>query len=486
MTYLLQTLTFLILIPLTAFPVEDSIKESIIQHKYEFIEYDSNDLYKPGALKVFFDKLDSLENGSIRKLSILHIGDSHIQADFFTGQIRKAFWKKFGNGGRGLVFPYKIARTNGPSGLDMFSNATWEVKRNVFPEISMRTGISGIGIRTGSRHAILKTGLKPEDSIPCYFDRITVFTPGSNDQYDLMVTTHPERDVLERTFIQYSDEYYTIRNGDYLGKIAANSGASVAKLKEWNNLKSDRIIAGDKLIVKRVKHPAESLNLSSFTIRDTLITAGNTAGCTFRFLSPVEFCFLHAVAGSETQRSITIQGILLESVDSTGIIYSMSGVNGAKFRHYNLSEDFFSQTGSLDPDLVIVSLGTNETRDASFAGESADDEISRFIGSLKASCIHAAILFTTPPDNLVKRKYHNKKCREIRHLIYRAADADTCAVWDLYSIMGGEGSMSQWKKAGLGRPDGIHFTREGYEVQADLLFDALLKSYYNRNEHEPE
>lgn len=482
---LLISVLFCLLCPVI-FAFDDSIPDNAFERKYKFIEYDSNFIRNPEILEFFFSKLDSLENGSIKKVRILHIGDSHIQADFFSGFLRKELWRRFGNGGRGLVFPYKTARTNGPSDLDVFSNATWEVKRNVFPEITMRTGISGIGIRTGTRHAILKIGLKPMDSIPQYFDRITVFTPGTDDQYDLMVSIHPESDILERTSIQYTNEYYTIKNGDYLGKIAIKFGTSVSRLREWNNLKNDRIYAGDKLVVKKVRQPSESLDLSSFSIIDTIQTGEGRLWCTTDLPFPMEYCFLHALAGDESQNKITIEGILLESVDSAGIVFSMTGVNGAKFKHYNLSDDFMTQAGRLQPDLVIISLGTNETLDASFMGENARREIDRFISSLKSACNDPAVLITIPPDNQVKRRYTNKKCPEIRELLFRAADSNQCAVWDLYEVMGGGGSMAKWKKAGLGRPDGIHFTREGYEVQAELLYDALIRSFINSKAHELE
>ena len=39
------------------------------------------------------------------------------------------------------------------------------------------------------------------------------------------------------------------------------------------------------------------------------------------------------------------------------------------------------------------------------------------------------------------------------------------------------GEMNPWKSKGLGRPDGIHFTQEGYELLGKLLYNAIMKSY---------
>ena len=54
-----------------------------------------------------------------------------------------------------------------------------------------------------------------------------------------------------------------------------------------------------------------------------------------------------------------------------------------------------------------------------------------------------------------------------------------CAVWDFYSVMGGLNSVSLWYKEDLVKNDKIHFTREGYILKADLLFNAIMKSYDN-------
>ena len=44
---------------------------------------------------------------------------------------------------------------------------------------------------------------------------------------------------------------YRVKSGDYLGKIAANHGTTVAKIKKWNNLKTNDIRVGQRLIIYR-------------------------------------------------------------------------------------------------------------------------------------------------------------------------------------------------------------------------------------------
>ncbi len=45
---------------------------------------------------------------------VLHLGDSHVQAGFFTMPIREYFGRQFGLSGPGLIVPYRILGTNEP------------------------------------------------------------------------------------------------------------------------------------------------------------------------------------------------------------------------------------------------------------------------------------------------------------------------------------------------------------------------------------
>jgi membrane-bound lytic murein transglycosylase D len=46
-------------------------------------------------------------------------------------------------------------------------------------------------------------------------------------------------------------KYHTVRSGESLGTIAKKHGATVSQLRKWNNLHSDRIHAGQKLVVRQ-------------------------------------------------------------------------------------------------------------------------------------------------------------------------------------------------------------------------------------------
>ena len=62
-------------------PVVDSIE----------VIFSGNDVQNATAIRTFFEKLYQLEQTKQGKINIVHIGDSHIQADLFTAKIRSPF-----------------------------------------------------------------------------------------------------------------------------------------------------------------------------------------------------------------------------------------------------------------------------------------------------------------------------------------------------------------------------------------------------------
>jgi membrane-bound lytic murein transglycosylase D len=58
---------------------------------------------------------------------------------------------------------------------------------------------------------------------------------------------------------------YVIRSGDNLGSIANRYGVTVSQLKEWNNLKSDLIHPGQKLIIYTKKTTTKNTTVTSST-----------------------------------------------------------------------------------------------------------------------------------------------------------------------------------------------------------------------------
>ncbi|HEX8547480.1 MAG TPA: hypothetical protein VF691_11000, partial [Cytophagaceae bacterium] len=160
---------------------------SEIQQSYPFIKtYENRVGNDSEALKKFYNKLESLKEKN-NTVTITHIGDSHIQADFFSGKVRENLQLEFGNAGRGLIFPYKVARTNEPYNYQSFSNVTWQSKRNIALADSLPIGVSGITIKTDSAGAFIKLKVTNRPQLDYGFNKISIFHDKCSDCFDILV-----------------------------------------------------------------------------------------------------------------------------------------------------------------------------------------------------------------------------------------------------------------------------------------------------------
>ena len=174
-------------------------------------------------------------------------------------------------------------------------------------------------------------------------------------------------------------------------------------------------------------------------------------------------------------------GISLENGRS-GVIYHSFGIIGANCDSFAKSAFFHRQLEYVQPDLVIVSLGTNDGSTPYFKKDEFTARLDSLLQKIREICPHSAILLTTAPDSYFPRQRRrtampNTNMASEREAILELAALRHCAVWDLYSVMGGDGSMAIWRESALANLDNIHFTKEGYERQGRLLFEALMKGY---------
>ncbi|MCX7954169.1 MAG: GDSL-type esterase/lipase family protein [Bacteroidales bacterium] len=96
-----------------------SIENHEIYSKYNFIDYSKNYFYNVTNRNFnnFFGKIDTLILFGNKKIKILHIGDSHVQADIFTTKIREYFKDFFLSkiSPPSILFPYRpLLNTNEP------------------------------------------------------------------------------------------------------------------------------------------------------------------------------------------------------------------------------------------------------------------------------------------------------------------------------------------------------------------------------------
>ena len=137
----------------------------------EIICPDSNRLGgNVAALEPLFQKLEALEKkDTTAVISILQIGDSHIQAGFFPNEVRENLQREFSNAGRGLIVPLKLAGTNEPPDYAITSPNSWNRSNCITRAATEEPGMSGMSIVTYDRH--IELDIKTKEP----FDRIWAF-----------------------------------------------------------------------------------------------------------------------------------------------------------------------------------------------------------------------------------------------------------------------------------------------------------------------
>ncbi|TAE01272.1 MAG: hypothetical protein EAZ97_03550 [Bacteroidetes bacterium] len=148
---------------------------------FPFIKKSENQLFFPdqNCMKHFFSALDALESkDKKRKVNIVHIGDSHIQADIFSGRVRELFQQnnRFSSGGRGFVFPYEAAKTNNPHNYHSSYTGTWEGKRSIKADSFSRWGLAGITAVTYDEKSTITIDSK-EKQEELKISKIKIFYP---------------------------------------------------------------------------------------------------------------------------------------------------------------------------------------------------------------------------------------------------------------------------------------------------------------------
>lgn len=172
---------------------------------------------------------------------------------------------------------------------------------------------------------------------------------------------------------------------------------------------------------------------------------------------------------------------LAHETGQAGVVYHILGVNGATCGTFATPERIREIVG-LNPDLVIVSFGTNEAHARRYSAAEHRGEMDRLLAGLKAGCPNAAFLLTTPPGAYVRNgrrgRTVNPRTPQVAETQRAFARENRIALWDLYHIAGGkEHACRNWTAAHAYQRDKIHFTREGYTLQGLLLHEAFIKAY---------
>ncbi|MDR0823517.1 MAG: LysM peptidoglycan-binding domain-containing protein [Prevotella sp.] len=426
-------------------------------------------------LNPVFEKLYNLEMTKKGKINIVHIGDSHIQADFFTNTIRSELQSVFGDGGYGFTFPYSLIRTNGTRAVRYSSNAVWQNIKNISPIADVGVGLSGIALYTSADNFILQLYTEADYE----FNKVKIIYPEKDLHYKMSITADP----LEVTggspsaTVSVGIKYHKVKSGESLSTIGRKYGVTITQIKKANGMKSNTIRIGQSLKIP-VKGTAKTTTPA--------IRASNIEGKELQYVNLVSKPYYASYSCDSAIRRVTLipdgqmamytlNGFVIEN-DKPGVIYHTIGVNGARMSDYNKYQLFFDQLPILRPDLVILSFGTNES-----FGKMSDTEyifqLNEFVSKIKKQNAKATILVMTPPPSMFRHRLPNTFIADYSIALM---GINYLPVWDLYSRMNGDSAIRpSGDYASMIAQDKVHYTSGGYEAQGELFASDFIEAYNN-------
>ena len=172
----------------------------------------------------------------------------------------------------------------------------------------------------------------------------------------------------------------------------------------------------------------------------------------------------------------TLRGIYLDKPGG-GFTYVEAGVNGASTRSWAQCDLWEQDLHRVHPDLVIFSIGINDIQGNEFESNRFKAHYRTLIKQVRRVNPRCAILFTGINDSWRKRN-PNPLTIAAEEAFRELAKEYNAVFWDWFEVMGGFGSMATWQEAGLAQSDKVHCTQAGYRLVGDLLFEAIMDSYY--------
>lgn len=378
------------------------------------VDIDKNALIFPGSFKyidIFEKRLESLLRTRKGRITVWHVGGSHVQADILSHRMRCNFARLTGaTGTRGMLFPFSMAKTNYGSDHRLQYTGVWTTARNIPAAPALPLGITGISAATHDRRATVTVNLDNGRSPKWHFDAMRVVCE-SNAPADSLTLT-----VTDDMGHEWTMEPEHDGSGYYVDRMSSMASAT--------------------------------------------ITIDNPTGARF---------ILRGIEPLSSQEGV--------------INYYSSGINGASTLSWLRCEYLDSDLMRLKPDLVILGIGIN---DAAIPADKFDPEkfqsrYRRILDKVRKANPNAMMLFITNNDTYLKGMPNTNAVRVREAFVELAREYGGC-VWDCYGVMGGMGSSTRWRNADLMAKDRIHFSRKGYELCADLMFDALITDFIDNDE----
>lgn len=368
-----------------------------------------------------------------KPFTVVHIGDSHLQADIASGAVREFLQYDYGNAGRGLVIPFRLAGSNEPWDYRISSNHSWRSSKILRRPWTVPMGFTGISIQPATAES------------------------------DLFIATRDDNDYNPfNTLIIYHSGNLDVKS------VENREGREVSYT-------SSRVAGGTML-----RFSSEENGVRLYFNSDNLIING------FNLSGNRPGVFYHTIGNNgatySSYESIANLGEGVSHLFPDLIILSI-GTNDAFGRFDSAAftralDNVVRRIRAANPNASILLTTPMECQKSVRSGASKVKKrvkvkgrngrsrwVTKYVNSGRASKGYGV----------------NNNVPLVRDAIVKYAKANHIALYDWYDVAGGKNASSKWIAEGLYGADRVHHTAKGYRLNGYLLYQALNKAFKSNN-----
>lgn len=351
-------------------------------------------------------------------VSILQIGDSHIQAGYTTQPLRQRLQRQYGDAGRGWIGWYALYGSNAPRDYRVSSTGFgWRRELILKPEGRLPMGLGGYVLEAGRTDGFtigVSSGSAP-------FTKMQLVRTASSAP---LTAAFP---VAQLSPGKFSTGAYVV---DTLSWLTATAEASLIPHGEAGD---EAVYAGCVLLSGKGGALVHDIGIN---------------GAAYRH---------YALSDYVEQLTLLAPRLVILSL----------GTNDSYSRSFDLEafrQQFEEMLSLLEQYLPKTKILLTTPPPSFFRQTSV-----HYVTTGKKRRKHRR--------RVVSTSYRfNAGARQLSAELMRQARSRGIAAFDLFSAMGGEEGIRSWITDGAMASDRVHYTREGYERQGALIADALERA----------
>lgn len=181
---------------------------------------------------------------------------------------------------------------------------------------------------------------------------------------------------------------------------------------------------------------------------------------------------------------VRLFGVSVER-EQPGVIVDNMGINGARaVSHLYWNEELHTEyLRRMDPELVVLAYGTNESGDDGHPIEEYEAELRRVVARVRGAVPGSACMLIGPSDRPMRgddgEMVDRPRTHQVVEVQRRVSRDMGCSFFDLVAFSGGPLSMVRWAETdpSYAQPDLVHYTVHGYLRLGEVLHGAMMDGF---------